>query len=87
MIYFWEPRCWPLANLMVLGAVAVCFAGGLGVSVLGPLPRPGRFLGGIQAARAVCAVGGAWNEPLPLAAVPLDSVHLAGMAHPAPIPC
>ena len=70
----------PLANLMVLGAVAVCFAGGLGVAVLGILaPALAGFLGEVFAlpGRYVLWVVRGMSR-FPLAAVPLDSIYLRG---------
>ena len=70
----------PLANLMVLGAVAVCFAGGLGVAVLGILaPALAGFLGEVFAlpGRYVLWVVRGMSR-FPLAAGPLDSIYLRG---------
>ena len=70
----------PLANLMVLGAVAVCFAGGLGVAVLGILaPALAGFFGEVFAlpGRYVLWVVRGMSR-FPLAAVPLDSIYLRG---------
>ena len=70
----------PLANLMVLGAVAVCFAGGLGVAVLGILaPALAGFLGEVFVlpGRYVLWVVRGMSR-FPLAAVPLDSIYLRG---------
>ena len=70
----------PLANLMVLGAVAVCFAGGLGVAVLGILaPALAGFLGEVFVlpGRYVLWVVRGMSR-FPLAAVPLDRIYLRG---------
>ena len=81
VIYFGElSLVAPLANLMVLGAVAVCFAGGLGVAVLGTFaPALAGFLGEVFAlpGRYVLWVVRGMSR-FPLAAVPLDSVYLRG---------
>lgn len=81
VIYFGElSLVAPLANLMGLGAVAVCFAGGLGVAVLGTFaPALAGFLGEVFAlpGRYVLWVVRGMSR-FPLAAVPLDSVYLRG---------